>query len=169
MFTCTIQISLHAPEGLFILSFTYETTIYTRSNQIQTIKRLKYFLTDTDTGDLYPGGQLYRQAGLCLSLYAIPSHGPASSVDGSSDTSSEADRDSSLEPSRLIREQYSGHLNSFDQSDSNPGSPASPRVSNTIRVYATCLRPHLAYKTIMITPATTSREVITGLLTRCLE
>ena len=103
-------------------------------------------MTDTDSP-----GQLYRQPGLCVSLYTIPSHGgPASSLDGS-DTSSEAevDRDSSL----------------------GPASPASsqgtsPRVSNTIRVYATCLRPHLAYKTIMITAHTTSREVITSLLTR---
>ena len=90
-------------------------------------------------------GQLYRQTGLCVSLYTIPGHGPASSVDTSSDTSSEGDRDSSIGP---------------------PVSPASPRVSNTIRVYATCLRPHLAYKTIMITGHTTSREVITSLLTR---
>ena len=96
---------------------------------------------EIDTGG--HGGQLYRQTGLCVSLYTIPSHGPASSVDTGSDTSSEAD--SSIGP---------------------PVSPASPRVSNTIRVYATCLRPHLAYKTIMITGHTTSREVITSLLTR---
>ena len=113
-------------------------------------------MTDTDSGlssgTLGHGGQLYRQAqpGLCVSLYTIPSHGPASSVDGS-DTSSEAeaDRDSSFGPASPA---------------SSHGS--SPRVSNTIRVYATCLRPHLAYKTIMITAHTTSREVITSLLTR---
>lgn len=114
-------------------------------------------MTDTDSGlssgpGLGHGGQLYRQAqpGLCVSLYTIPSHGPASSVDGS-DTSSEAeaDRDSSFGPASPA---------------SSHGS--SPRVSNTIRVYATCLRPHLAYKTIMITAHTTSREVITSLLTR---
>ena len=109
--------------------------------------------SDIDTGLASGhGGQLYRQTGLCVSLYTIPSHGPASSVDTGSDTSSEAeaDRDSSI---------------------GAPVSPASshvssPRVSNTIRVYATCLRPHLAYKTIMITTHTTSREVITSLLTR---
>ena len=62
-------------------------------------------MTDTDSGlssgTLGHGGQLYRQTqpGLCVSLYTIPSHGPASSVDGS-DTSSEAevDRDSSPRP-----------------------------------------------------------------------
>ena len=113
-------------------------------------------MTDMDSGlssgTLGHGGQLYRQAqpGLCVSLYTIPSHGPASSVDGS-DTSSEAeaDRDSS-----------------FGSASPASSHGASPRVSNTIRVYATCLRPHLAYKTIMITAHTTSREVITSLLTR---
>ena len=39
-------------------------------------------------------------------------------------------------------------------------------LNNTIRVYANCLRPHLAYKTIMISVDTTSRDVITGLLAR---
>ena len=39
-------------------------------------------------------------------------------------------------------------------------------ATNTIRVYATCLRPHLAYKTVMITPHTTSKQVILGLLSR---
>ena len=39
-------------------------------------------------------------------------------------------------------------------------------VTNVIRVYATCLRPHMAYKTVMITPHTTSKQVILGLLSR---
>ena len=39
-------------------------------------------------------------------------------------------------------------------------------ATNTIRVYATCLRPHLAYKTVMISPHTTSKQVILGLLSR---
>ena len=59
--------------------------------------------SEIDTGG--HGGQLYRQTGLCVSLYTIPSHGPASSVDTGSDTSSEAD--SSIGP---------------------PVSPASPRA-----------------------------------------
>ena len=64
---------------------------------------LDWVMTDMDSG-LSPGapghgGHLYRQAqpGLCVSLYTIPSHGLASSVDAS-DTSSEAevDRDPSF-------------------------------------------------------------------------
>ena len=39
-------------------------------------------------------------------------------------------------------------------------------VFSTIKVYATCLRPHLTYKTVMITPHTTSKQVILGLLNR---
>ena len=39
-------------------------------------------------------------------------------------------------------------------------------VTDTIKVYATCLRPHLTYKTVMITPHTTSKHVILGLLSR---
>jgi len=39
-------------------------------------------------------------------------------------------------------------------------------ATNNIRVYATCLRPHLAYKTVMISPHTTSKQVILGLLSR---
>ena len=35
-----------------------------------------------------------------------------------------------------------------------------------IKVYATCLRPHLSYKTVVITPHTTSKQVILGLLSR---
>ena len=37
-------------------------------------------------------------------------------------------------------------------------------LPTTIRVYATCLRPHLAYKTVMIKASTTSKQVISGLL-----
>ena len=39
-------------------------------------------------------------------------------------------------------------------------------TTNTIRVYATCLQPDLAYKTVIITPHTTSKQVILGLLSR---
>ena len=41
-----------------------------------------------------------------------------------------------------------------------------PLPPTTIRVYATCLRPHLAYKTVIIKPSTTSKQVISGLLKR---
>ena len=36
----------------------------------------------------------------------------------------------------------------------------------TIRVYTTCLRPHMSYKTVRLTPDTTSKQVIMGLLSR---
>ena len=35
-----------------------------------------------------------------------------------------------------------------------------------IKVYAQCLRPHLSYKTVVVTPHTTSKQVILGLLSR---
>ena len=35
-----------------------------------------------------------------------------------------------------------------------------------IKVYAQCLRPHLCYKTVVVTPHTTSKQVILGLLSR---
>jgi hypothetical protein len=38
--------------------------------------------------------------------------------------------------------------------------------TTAIKVYATCLRPHLSYKTVVITPHTTSKQVILGLLSR---
>ena len=37
---------------------------------------------------------------------------------------------------------------------------------SAIKVYAQCLRPHLAYKTVIITRHTTSRQVVLGLLSR---
>ena len=43
--------------------------------------------------------------------------------------------------------------------------PVSP-ATNTIRVYANCLRPNLEYKTVVIQAGTTSKQVIGGLLTR---
>jgi hypothetical protein len=42
----------------------------------------------------------------------------------------------------------------------------SPPKTTTIKVYAECLRPHLSYKTVVITKHTTSREVVLGLLSR---
>ena len=54
---------------------------------------------------------------------------------------------------------------SSDTSDLEPGGDHRSGQL-TIRVYATCLRPHLAYKTIMIKTHTTSRQVISSLLTR---
>jgi hypothetical protein len=50
-------------------------------------------------------------------------------------------------------------INDEDRLDTLP-------VTNTIRSYATCLRPHLTYKTVMITQHTTSKQVILGLLSR---
>jgi hypothetical protein len=43
-----------------------------------------------------------------------------------------------------------------------------PNFSNitAIKVYAQCLRPHLSYKTVIITRHTTSRQVVLGLLSR---
>jgi len=43
-----------------------------------------------------------------------------------------------------------------------------PNFSNVtaIKVYAQCLRPHLAYKTVIITRHTTARQVVLGLLSR---
>ena len=46
-------------------------------------------------------------------------------------------------------------------------SPASPRPQvMAIKVFTQCLRPHLSYKTVVITPHTTSKQVILGLLSR---
>ena len=47
--------------------------------------------------------------------------------------------------------------------------PVSGRLQSSVRaikVYAQCLRPHLSYKTVVITPHTTSKQVILGLLSR---
>ena len=47
--------------------------------------------------------------------------------------------------------------------------PVSGRPQSSVRaikVYAQCLRPHLSYKTVVITPHTTSKQVILGLLSR---
>ena len=41
-----------------------------------------------------------------------------------------------------------------------------PLPTTAIKVYAACLRPHLSYKTVVITPNTTSKQVILGLLGR---
>jgi len=80
--------------------------------------------------------KLYRQSGYCISLYTLPR-----SVDCS------VESETSL-------------------SDKEGEEREGLSLNNTIRVYANCLRPHLAYKTIMISVDTTSREVITGLLAR---
>ena len=44
--------------------------------------------------------------------------------------------------------------------------PSTQTSVRAIKVYATCLRPHLSYKTVVITPHTTSKQVILGLLSR---
>ena len=78
-------------------------------------------------------------------LYSISSYSLASSMDGiHTRREADADRDSSF------------GLKSWVLATSDQHNP----------VYNTCLRPYLAYKTIMITAQTTSREVITSLLTR---
>ena len=84
----------------------------------------------------YDSERLYRQSGYCISLYTLPRSGD-----------SIVDSETSLSD-KEGEEREGGSLN------------------NTIRVYANCLRPHLAYKTIMISVNTTSRDVITGLLAR---
>jgi hypothetical protein len=51
----------------------------------------------------------------------------------------------------------------------NPEACVSlPNISSVsaIKVYAQCLRPHLAYKTVIITRHTTSKQVVLGLLSR---
>ena len=50
-------------------------------------------------------------------------------------------------------------------SESCMSLPSFTNVS-AIKVYAQCLRPHLAYKTVIITRHTTSRQVVLGLLSR---
>ena len=87
---------------------------------------------------------LYKQSQYCVSLTTLPTPAPSEAM---SSSSSEPDNDSCLDITR-------------GQTSRSRGQTA------TIRVYATCLRPHLAYKTIMIQPHTTSRQVISGLLTR---
>ena len=84
----------------------------------------------------YESERLYSQAGYCLSLYTLPRNNTA---------------DDSVESETSLSETEEREAVS---------------LNNTIRVYANCLRPHLAYKTIMISVETTSREVITGLLAR---
>ena len=99
---------------------------------------------DTDTRVIHTNTRVVPPLYTCVSLYSIPGHVSTNSSVDSSETSSETeDRDSCHNDS--VSTHVSGH---------------------TIRVYATCLRPHLAYKTIMIQPHTTSRHVISSLLTR---
>ena len=104
--------------------------------------------TDTSLVSSLQGGQVYRQPGDCSQLYrqsacSVSLHA-LSTADTGSDTSSEpADpADQSLCPAR-------------------GGGEAT-----CIRVYAACLRPHLAYKTVVVRAATTSRQVISSLLAR---
>ena len=106
--------------------------------------------TDTSLVSGLQGGQVYRQPGDCSQLYrqsacSVSLHA-LSTADTGSDTSSEpADlADQSLCPAR-----------------GGGGGEAT-----CIRVYAACLRPHLAYKTVVVTGATTSRQVISSLLAR---
>ena len=49
--------------------------------------------------------------------------------------------------------------------DPLPRSPDVPRPTS-IKVHAQCLRPHLAYKTVVISGHTTSKQVVLGLLSR---
>ena len=84
----------------------------------------------------YESEKLYSQSGYCISLYTLPRSGEDS-----------VESETSL-------------------SDKEVEEREGVSLNNTIRVYANCLRPHLAYKTIMINVNTTSREVITGLLAR---
>ena len=104
--------------------------------------------TDTSLVSGLQGGQVYRQPGDCSQLYrqsacSVSLHA-LSTADTGSDTSSEpADlADQSLCPAR-------------------GGGEAT-----CIRVYAACLRPHLAYKTVVVRAGTTSRQVISSLLAR---
>jgi len=90
----------------------------------------------------------------------------------SADTLDQADRDNDIE----YRTYCANNTNSFSGmvtlprnrkvvSDSCLSLPNFSSVS-AIKVYAQCLRPHLAYKTVIITPHTTSRQVVLGLLSR---
>ena len=104
--------------------------------------------TDTSLVSGLQGGHVYRQPGDCSQLYrqsacSVSLHA-LSTADTGSDTSSEpADlADQSLCPAR-------------------GGGEAT-----CIRVYAACLRPHLAYKTVVVRAGTTSRQVISSLLAR---
>ena len=103
---------------------------------------------DTDARVIQTNTRVVAPLYTCVSLYSIPGHVSTNSSVDSSETGSETETD---------RDSCKGLSN----------NDVSSHVSgHTIRVYATCLRPHLAYKTIMISVETTSREVITGLLAR---
>ena len=63
------------------------------------------------------------------------------------------------------------HVSSQSSSESEENSVCPVDVGylslgNTIRVHASCLRPHLTYKTIKIHNHTTSRQIISSLLAR---
>jgi hypothetical protein len=73
----------------------------------------------------------------------------------------EAARFSPLSKSTSYYSMASRHWNRPNRQQATSSASVS-----TIRVYAQCLRPHLSYKTVIITSHTTSREVVLGLLNR---
>ena len=77
-------------------------------------------------------------------------------------------RTSSMSPIRTTESSFVSPLRgSRDPKEELSCSPASPRPQVlAIKVFTQCLRPHLAYKTVVITPHTTSKQVILGLLSR---
>ena len=103
--------------------------------------------TDTSLVSGLQGGQVYRQPGDCSQLYRQSACSVSLHALSTADTGS----DTSSEPADLA-----------DQSL----CPARGGEATCIRVYAACLRPHLAYKTVVVTGATTSRQVISSLLAR---
>lgn len=87
------------------------------------------------------------------------------------------DEMSSLDEEREYRSYCASNTNSFSglvtlpRNRTKPVSESCMSLPNfssvsAIKVYAQCLRPHLAYKTVIITRHTTSRQVVLGLLSR---
>ena len=65
-----------------------------------------------------------------------------------------------------ISEDEDNESNKYCSSLSDTNSLDSIPSSRTIRVYTACLRPHVAYNTVIISPQTTSKEVIMRLLSK---
>ena len=106
--------------------------------------------TDTSLVSGLQGGQVYRQPGDCSQLYRQSACSVSLHALSTADTGS----DTSSEPADLA-----------DQSLS-PARGGGGGEATCIRVYAACLRPHLAYKTVVVRAGTTSRQVISSLLAR---
>ena len=70
------------------------------------------------------------------------------------------------QPGQHRRETGGGGWDSCDSLLNQSTPMMSNNSSRAIRVFAECLWPHLAYKTVIVSPQTTARQVVVGLLGR---